>query len=116
MHGLSDNTANQAEVQEAPGNQMSVDELNAKIRQKIQQDAFMNEQTPDALPWKELGDPEGIFAMCSSADEIQQTDASITKRIGHSKTAIAAVKRTMKDAGIIYQIRACGINNLIIRM
>lgn len=59
----------------------------------------MTEQAPSVISLKELADPEGMFSGCSMAADIQDIEASMMKRIANSKTAVAALRRTMKDTG-----------------
>ena len=55
------------------------------------------EQAPSCIAWQEMGDPEKVFAQCATAEEVGTLEASILEAVGHSKTAIAALRRTMKD-------------------
>ncbi|CAL1133685.1 unnamed protein product [Cladocopium goreaui] len=77
--------------------EMTLDELSKKIEEKINKDPFMTEQAPSVISLKELADPEGMFSGCSMAADIQDIEASMMKRIANSKTAVAALRRTMKD-------------------
>ena len=79
--------------------EMTLDELSKKIEEKINKDPFMTEQAPSVISLKELADPEGMFSGCSMAADIQDIEAYMMKRIANSKTAVAALRRTMKDTG-----------------
>lgn len=77
--------------------EMTLDVLNAKLAEEISQDPFMQEQASKMIPWRELSDPEGLYAPCTSPTQIQEVETVHLERISHSKTAVAALKRSMKD-------------------
>ena len=79
------------------GEPMSLDALKDAIQAKISQDPFLMEQAPRCIAWQELGDPEKVFVKCTTAAEVAELETSILKNIGNSKTAVAALRRTMKD-------------------
>ena len=93
----SDNTANE----------MSLDELKAKLLEEISQDPFMQEQASKMITWKELGDPEGTYASCTTPAQIQEIETTYLERVSHSKTAVAALKRSMKDMGTGFFFGLC---------
>ena len=83
--------------------EMTLDVLNAKLAEEIAQDPFMQEQASKMIPWRELSDPEGLYAPCTSSTQIQEVETVHLERINHSKTAVAALKRSMKDRNnIVY--------------
>lgn len=79
------------------GEPMSLDALKDAIKAKISLDPFLVEQAPSCIAWQELGDPEKIFVKCATAAEIAELETSILKMVANSKTAVAALRRTMKD-------------------
>ena len=86
----------ESEVDGAPQD-VPIETLKDNIKQHVQQDRFLSEQAPDIICLKELGNPEEIFADCSSGEELAKIEGDIVKRIGHSKTFVAALRRVMKD-------------------
>lgn len=96
--GMTPTSASNAEGQpEGEGEEISLDKLGEQVKNLVTSDAFLLEQAPDVICWKELAKPESIFAECGSVDELGKVEADIIKRVGHSKTFVAALRRTMKE-------------------
>lgn len=76
---------------------LSLDDLKKQIQQVVDEDPFVSEQAPKVVAWKELSDPEAAFGQCTSPAEVQKMEASITERVNHSKTAIGALRRSIRD-------------------
>ena len=91
-HGLSEGDPKSNKVDEMP-----LDVLKAKLQEEIAQDPFMQEQASQMITWKELADPEGLYAPCTTPAQIQEIETTYLERINHSKTAVAALRRSMKD-------------------
>ena len=77
--------------------ELDMDSLTTKVQELIALDPFMKEQADKAIAWKELGDPESLCAACSTSAEVQEQEKNVLERVSHSKTALSALKRNMKD-------------------
>ena len=96
--GMAPASTSNAEGQpEGDGDEISLEDLGEKVKNLVNSDAFLSEQAPDVICWKELAQPESIFAECGSVDELGKVEADIVKRVGHSKTFVAALRRIMKE-------------------
>lgn len=96
--GMTPTSTSNAECQpEGGGEEISLDNLGEQVKNLVTSDAFLSEQAPDVICWKELAQPESIFAECGSVDELGKVEGDIIKRVGHSKTFVAALRRTMKE-------------------
>ena len=67
-------------------------------KELIRGDAFIAEQAPEPMLWKDLEDPEAYFYECNTAAEVTEAETEILKRIAYTKTAIQALRRSMKDS------------------
>ena len=93
---------------DADDNMLSWDDHKKAIQQSVDEDPFVSEQAPNVIAWKELHDPEAAFGQCTSPAEVQKMEASITERVNHSKTAIGALRRSVRDWTTI--LFCCGYN------
>ena len=85
-------------------NETDTAEIRKEIDGIIGRDAFIAEQAGKLIAWKELQDPESYFATCASSGEVQKCEAEILERITHSKTAVAALRRNIKDWRIVFVV------------
>lgn len=53
-------------------NVMPLCELKAKISEEISRSPFMQEQASKMIAWKELADPDGLYASCTTPVQIQE--------------------------------------------
>lgn len=93
-HGMP--TVQSGELAE-PQFTMTLEEMNNQIQQKVKEDPFLLESAPNIISWRELGDPESLFASCSTQPEVTEIEKALLERIAHSKTAIAALRKSTKD-------------------
>ena len=94
---LSQGLSVSEDANEGDDKMLSLDDLKMQIQQQVAEDPFVTEQAPNVIPWRELSDPEAAFAQCTSPAEVQKIEASITERVNHSKTAIGALRRSIRD-------------------
>ena len=87
------------------------DEIVKEVKELIRGDAFLAEQAPEPMLWKDLSDPESFFYECNTAAEVGEAETAIMKRIGATKIAIQALRRSMKDCcafpGLSLQLTCC---------
>lgn len=80
-----------------PDREMTVADTTQKIDEMIKKDPFLLEQASRMIAARELHDPEALFASCTTFEEVQAQDTSLAQRISHTKTAVATIRRNMKD-------------------
>lgn len=83
--------------EDAATSEMSIEDQNEQIRFAITKDPYLTEQAPKPITLKELDNPEAIYSTMCTVEDVTEAETEFTLRIQHSKTAVAVLRKTLKD-------------------